>query len=88
MSYRDVLFLPIDGLFFCYRSLQKVLIVRFEKRTGPCDWSENVQKLVLRHAYLFPIYLWHFHARVLSLSKTCDDHKEDPGLAENLRVKK
>ena len=30
------------------------------KAHGPCDLSENNRKLVLKHAYSFPVKLWYF----------------------------
>ena len=58
-----------NDLFFFYRSLQKVLIARFEKLTGPCDWSKNNKKLVLQHAYPLPINLWTVSTRRFSANQ-------------------
>ena len=84
----QLFFMPIDGLFFSYRSLQKVLIARFKKGTGPCCLSENDREYVLKHAYPFLINLWHFSRVGFQPIKTCDIHQEGFGLAKNLRVKK
>ena len=58
---RTVLTVPIASKNFDLSVLKKV--------PEPCDWSKNDQKFVSKHAYSFPIILWHFFTRKFSTNQ-------------------